>query len=132
MNKKHILVISGIIIGLVCIFVILKIQMSPIPYNDQPPFPSIVPSLYTSDTVNFTGANETPPSNQVGISQAYELRKKLPITTEIFDISYDYTQAKFSVVMKTANQDDVAKFHQWRKENYPEIVETEFTIIEKK
>lgn len=129
MNKKLILLVGGAIIFLMSIVVIRKIVLRPIPSGDQLPLPSLASSL--SESVNFTGANDAPPSNQTSISQSYELRKKLPIIMDEFDISYDYTKAKFIVTMKTSTQKGMAQLNQWHNRNYSEIADSEFIIIEK-
>lgn len=82
---------------------------------------------YTSDTGGAIINRPTAEKSRL-VSEQATLRRSLPITTNHYNLTYDYRELKFIVNLKPPYEDSLNQFTLWISENYPLIPNDKFTI----
>lgn len=146
MSKKIIIVT---IIGLLCagiglILLLKNVQnnpgVSPTPTGVRltaTPIATIIPTdlpLIPTDSQTSeanTGIDMSPFSEPtlVVVQSSYDLRTKLPIKIEQFEITYDYQMFKFKVAIADPYSDNLAYFRNWITANKYDAIPTEDFVI---
>lgn len=89
------------------------------------------PTLTPSIPPQFTGVKEEEIPKDVveDANQSFELRGKLPLENEYFQLDYDYKQDTFVVFLK--NNTPQTFFFDWLEKNYPGIKKERFKFADK-
>ncbi len=79
---------------------------------------------------NFTGVKEERLSTEASslIIQKQNLKKKMPLQGNYFNITFDYNEDKFIVELKEPKETSKKNFEQWLKLTYSAIPIDRFTI----
>jgi len=87
-------------------------RIFPSPQEDQFIPSNVIPT--------FTGVKEEeiPEEEKIKLEEDLNLRRKIPISTENFDINYDYHADKFVVILKEPFAENRDRFNQWLIDNH--------------
>jgi hypothetical protein len=105
--------------------------------NNQTVVNQITPTITPIPTINFTqeidGATEITYSTQQQelFKKMADLRDKLPISNDIFDLTFNYKTALFMVKFKDDVVDKNISFEKWLKDNNYQDIPIENFIINK-
>jgi len=86
--------------------------------------------LPTPEAAQFTGAaeEELPPDVLNAATQKQNLRIQVPIDFGIFALDFDYDKDKFVVTLIEPKDQSLSSFNEWKKNNYPDIADSQFII----
>jgi hypothetical protein len=134
MNRiKKIIIAVGILILLVFFWWLAGKNSN----NNQTIINQITPTITPIPTINFTeeidGATEITytPQQQTIFKKMADLRDKLPISNDFFDLTFNYKTALFMVKFKENVIDKNLSFNQWLKENNYQDIPIENFVISK-
>lgn len=128
-------IIGGILLSIFCILLLVpktkKEQGTPSPTTFPSPTSYAVSSTKKDNIItptliparDFTGVKEEELSTEASslIIQKQNLKKKIPLQGNYFNITFDYNEDKFIVELKEPKTDTQTKFEQWLKQSYPTI-----------
>ena len=144
MENSNFKVYIGISIGLVVLLILIII----IPFSKKTDnnssatinnFPS--PTSININTIKNSSSQNIVPADSTGVaeeqlpqeivnaaSQKQDLRKILPISLTSFDISFNYSEDKFTVILKEPKDQSRNEFDQWRNNTYSKIEVNQFNF----
>lgn len=143
-NKR--IIIFAILLGVAVVVIIVGLLLSRNPKRHPEPIttPLVSPTIYPTRAVgqgifeqpfpDFTGASDEDPfagQENRPVNTAFKLRKQLPVDTDRFIITYDYSKALFEVTLKGSDASARVYFLQWLSDNnYDQIPLNEFVFIQ--
>lgn len=141
-NKR--IIIFAILLGVAAVVIIVGLLLSRNPKQHPEPIttPLVSPTIYPTRAVGqgifeqpfpgFTGASDEDPfagQENRPVNTAFKLRKQLPVDTDRFIITYDYSEALFEVTLKGSDASARVYFLQWLSDNnYDQIPLNEFVF----
>ncbi len=123
MNLKKI-AITGVIVGIVSILVLWLVWLGRKRIESQ--------LLQQTELQSSTGVleREVPPEIAIPANQGSELRMRLPIKTEGYQVDYDYKELKFVINVCQPIEENIGEFKLWlKREGFDRIPENKLLYI---
>jgi hypothetical protein len=133
MQKLKLIIILIIVITIIIVIVIIRsisLSSPTTPYSLQPttytplPTPTLIPLHFTGGDIS----QDLPPDIKLLSEQKTKLRKKTPLTLPFGDISFDYTNDTFILLLNEPKDQSQTAFNAWLKQTYPAIPGEQFAI----